>query len=150
MAKPYFGLFRTTVWKDSGMVEVETIMKTEVITITGETPIYEAIETMVANNLTGLPVVDDDMRLIGIITEKDVLTLLYNFEDKPGTVEDYMTEQVVSFDRHESLDDIAESFKHNHFRRVPIVTDGKLVGIISRRDIIGYISKMRKKDAAAV
>ncbi len=128
------------------MFEAKTIMKTRLITVNRQTPIYEAIRTMVENNITGLPVVDDDMTLIGIITEKDVLSLLYNIEDKPGKVEDFMTKGIVSFDQEDSLIDIAESFIKNHFRRVPIVAQGKLVGIVSRKDIIKYILKLRRED----
>ena len=68
-----------------------------------------------------------------------MLRILYNVEDKPGNVEDFMTEEVVCFQPTDSLIDIAESFIQNSFRRVPIVDDGKLVGIISRKDIIKYI-----------
>lgn len=128
------------------MFEAKTIMKTHLIIVKRQTPIYEAIRTMVENNITGLPVVDDDMTLIGIITEKDVLSLLYNIEDKPGKVEDFMTKGIVSFDQEDSLIDIAESFIKNHFRRVPIVAQGKLVGIVSRKDIIKYILKLRRED----
>lgn len=128
------------------MFEAKTIMKTHLIIVKRQTPIYEAIRTMVENNITGLPVVDDDMTLIGIITEKDVLSLLYNIEDKPSKVEDFMTKGIVSFDQEDSLIDIAESFIKNHFRRVPIVAQGKLVGIVSRKDIIKYILKLRRED----
>ena len=128
------------------MFEAKLIMETHLIIVKKETSIYEAIRTLVENNITGLPVVDDDMVLRGIITEKDVLSLLYNIEDKAGKVEDFMTKGIVSFDQEDSLIDIAESFIKNHFRRVPIVAQGKLVGIISRKDIIKYILKLRRKD----
>ena len=102
------------------------------------------------NNITGLPVVNDDMTLAGVITEKDVMRLLYANLNEPGKVEDFMTEKVISFDHQDSLIDIAESFINNHFRRVPILTNGKLAGIISRKDIIAYISNLRHKDDAAI
>ncbi len=131
------------------MFEVEAIMETNVITVKKDTPIYEAIQMLVDNKITGLPVVNDGMALTGMITEKDVLELLYNFEDKPGKVEDFMTKTVISFDHKDSLNDITESFMKNHFRRVPIVMDGKLVGIVSRKDVIRYISRLRQEDSAA-
>ena len=121
------------------MPEAETIMKTDLITVTKDTPIYEAIRILVENNITGLPVVNDDMTMAGVITEKDVMKLLYGNLNEPGKVGDFMTEKVISFDRQDSLIDIAESFMNNHFRRVPILTNGKLAGIISRKDIIKYI-----------
>ena len=132
------------------MFKAKDVMKTNLMTVGKDTPIHEAIRILVENNITGLPVVNDDMSLAGIISEKDMLGLLYNIEDKPGKVEDFMTEDVVWFDQQDSLIDITESFIANNFRRVPIVTDGRLVGIISRKDIIGYILKLRHKDKAAV
>ena len=132
------------------MFEAETVMKTDVITVTKDTPIYEVIRTLVENNITGLPVVNDEMALAGIITEKDVLKLLYENRCEPGSAEDFMTEKVISFAPQDSLINIARSFVDNHFRRVPIVADGKLVGIVSRKDIIALMLKLRRKDKAAV
>lgn len=128
------------------MFEAKTIMKTDLVIVNRQTEIYEAIKIMVENNITGLPVVNDDMTLAGIISEKDVLKLLYNIEDKPGHVENFMTKQVVAFNHDDSLIDIAESFINNHFRRVPILENGKIAGIISRKDMIAYILKLRHKD----
>ncbi len=132
------------------MFKAKDVMKTSLITVDRQTPIHEAIRILVENNITGLPVVNDNMSLAGIISEKDMLGLLYNIEDKPGTVQDFMTENVVCFDQEDSLIDITESFIGSSFRRVPIVADGKLVGIISRKDIIAYILKLRHKDKAEV
>jgi CBS domain-containing protein len=125
-------------------------MTTDLITVNTRTPIYEAIATLVQNNITGLPVVNDNMELAGVITEKDVLKLLYDIEDKPGTVEDFMTPKVVSFNCQDDLIDIADSFRKGDFRRVPILEHGKLVGIISRKDVIVHIAKLRHKDKAVV
>ncbi|MBW8038804.1 MAG: CBS domain-containing protein [Planctomycetes bacterium] len=132
------------------MFKAKTIMKTEVITVKKDTGIYEAIRIMVENNITGLPVVNDDMSLAGVISEKDVLKLLYNIEDQPGEVENFMTKGVVTFGQDDSLIDITECFIKNYFRRVPIMANGKLVGIISRKDIISYILKLRHKDKQPV
>ncbi len=132
------------------MFKAKDVMKTSLITVDRHTPIHQAIRVLVENNITGLPVVNDDMSLAGIISEKDMLGLLYNIEDKPGNVEDFMTESVICFGPEDSLIDITESFIESNFRRVPIVEEGKLVGIISRKDIIAYILKLRHKDKAAV
>ncbi len=128
------------------MFKAKEIMKTGVITVKKETGIYETIRILMVNNITGLPVVNDDMTLAGIISEKDVLRLLYNIEDKPGNVENFMTKDVITFDQEDSLIDIAESLIKNDFRRVPILKEGKLIGILSRKDIIAYILKLRHKD----
>jgi len=132
------------------MFKAADIMKADVITVNRQTDIYEAMRILVENNITGLPVVDDDMTLVGLISEKDALRLLYNTEDRPGSVADFMTENVVSFRSDDSLIDITETFIRNNFRRVPIVEDGRVVGIISRKDIIGCILKLRHRDKATV
>jgi len=120
-------------------------MKTNVISVEKDTEIYEAIRIMLDNNITGLPVANEDQTLAGVITEKDVLRLLYDSGDLPGTVESFMTRDVISFDKEDSLIDIVDSFISNHFRRVPILDEDKLVGIISRKDIIAYILQLRRK-----
>ena len=130
------------------MLEIKNAMTTNLLTVKRQTPIYEAIRILVDKNITGLPVVNDDMTLAGIISEKDVMKLLYDTENKQGIVEDFMTENPSSFDQDDSLIDVAECFIKNHFRRVPITSEGKLVGIVSRKDIIKYILKLRHKDKA--
>lgn len=132
------------------MFKVKEIMKTDVLTVKRKTGIYEAINMLVENNITGLPVVNEDMTVAGIISEKDVLRLLYDMEDKPGSVEDFMTKDVVCFDEEETLIDITEHLIKFDFRRVPILKDGKLVGILSRKDVIACILRLRHKIKATV
>jgi CBS domain-containing protein len=131
------------------MVKARDIMQRQVLTVGRDEDIYEAIRTMVSNNITGLPVLNPDETLAGIISEKDVLRLLYNIEDKPGRVEQYMTTDVVCFDQADSLHDVAESFIKNNFRRVPILNQGKLVGIISRKDVIRHIRNLKTQAGVA-
>lgn len=121
------------------MFDTKSIMTTNVIAVKKGTPIGKAMEILVAKNITGLPVVDNDMALIGIITEKDVLRLLFDLKNDSGIVEDFMTNDVVSFDQNVDIIAICEYLVSANFRRVPIVSEGKLVGIISRRDIMKYI-----------
>ena len=136
------------------MFRAKDIMVSAVISVKPETETYEAIRLLVENNITGLPVVNDDMTLAGIVSEKDVLKLLYyngdGTDENVATVEKYMTKKVISFDENENLIEICDSFIKNHFRRVPILSKGKLIGIISRRDIIKYILHLRHKDNVMV
>jgi CBS domain-containing protein len=127
------------------MFTAKDLMTTNVISVKKRTPIYDAIRTMVENNITGVPVVNDDMTLAGIISEKDVLQLLYDCKDLEkrdggiGKVEDFMTKDVVTFDKDENLLSICNCLMKRHFRRVPVLSDGKLAGIITRKDLIKYI-----------
>ncbi|MHC4475272.1 MAG: CBS domain-containing protein [Planctomycetota bacterium] len=125
------------------MFEIKNVMTKAVVTVTKHTLIGEAIKIMVEKDITGLPVVDDNMKLVGMVTEKDVLMLLYGIGDRPGMVEDFMTTEVVTFDQEDSLVDVCNCLLKNHFRRVAIVAGPKkkLVGIISRTDIIKCVSR---------
>jgi CBS domain-containing protein len=97
------------------------------------------VETLLERGVTGLPVVEDDMTLVGIITEKDVLKLLPAWIDESATVEQFMSDDVVSFETNTNLIEICECLINSDFRRVAIVSQGQLKGIISRKDIIKYI-----------
>jgi CBS domain-containing protein len=94
---------------------------------------------LVRDSVTGMPVVDDEMRLIGVVTEKDILKMLYN-KEKSKTVQELMTRDVVTFDQDDDLINIFKCLVNNSFRRVPVMSKGRLVGIISRRDIIKFLS----------
>ena len=127
-------------------------MNTNVVTISQDEDICEAMRMMALNNITGLPVIDNDGTLVGIITEKDVLVLLHsNLEDTSldrtvGTVGEFMTRKVVCFAPEDNLRDIAECLSTYDFRRVPILDHGKLVGIISRRDVIRHLRDLQQQD----
>ena len=131
------------------MLKAKSLMKTSVISVKTDTTIDEVISLLAKNNITGLPVVDDDMTLIGVVTEKDVLKLLSDhnlvatlpdLEASSVKVSEFMTTEVTTFNQDADLVDICDCLVQNNFRRVPILTDGKLAGIISRKDIIAVIS----------
>ena len=132
------------------MLKAKDIMTENVVSVKKDTPIYEALKLLAKYNITGIPVVREDMILVGVLSEKDVLRLFYAHEDEEeGTVNDFMTQPAVHFDEKESLLDICDCLTNNYFRRVPVTSEGKLVGIISRKDIIDYILQLRRKDAGS-
>lgn len=128
------------------MFKAKDIMSTDVITVTTDTPIYEAMRVLAVKGISGLPVIDSNMNLAGIISEKDMLHILIDGDiQTKQTVADYMNRKVASFDQDDDVLDICDFFIKSTFRRVPIVADGKLAGIISRHDIIKLILKLRAK-----
>ena len=131
------------------MLKVKDVMTKDVISVKKDTPIYEAMEIMRKKDITGMPVIEDDMTLVGVITEKDVLRLFYaNEEEKNETVGFFMTRPAVSYRENENLRSVCDFMMINYFRRVPVVSkQGKLVGIISRPDIIDYILEQRQQNA---
>jgi len=135
------GLPEESTKQHGDAVLARDVMKRGLLTVQRETPIYEAMDIIATRNITGLPVVDDYMNLIGIVSEKDMLKLLYDPNVKAGRTEEFMTEEVVSFDHDSDLTDVCDCLINNRFRRVPILDRGKVVGIISRADVITYILK---------
>lgn len=130
------------------MLKARDIMTENPVSVQKDTPIYEALELLAKHNVSGIPVVREDMILVGVLSEKDILSLLYAHEsDKEKTVNDFMTHPAVHFDEDESLLDVCDCLANNYFRRVPVTSKGKLVGVISRKDIIDYILQLRRESA---
>jgi CBS domain-containing protein len=139
-----------TPGQDGAEPLVHEVMTAGLLTTTPERPVGEAVRILVAHHITGVPVVDDAMRLVGILTEKDVLSLLDVGSGQAlrgpacsWRVGEVMTRNVTSFNANDSLFDVCECLAHNSFRRVPILDGGKLVGIVSRADLVLYILKNR-------
>jgi CBS domain-containing protein len=119
------------------MLKAKDIMTREVVSISRDTPAAQALKTLLDKEITGMPVVDEDMALVGIVTEKDLLALFQEGEDaKDKTVADYMTAPAVHFDENERFYDIWRCLLDVTFRRVPVTRKGKVVGIVSRPDVL--------------
>lgn len=122
------------------MLETKDVMTKDVICIKKDTPVVEALKLMVNNNVTGIPVVEEDRTLVGILSEQDVLRLFHTFnEEKDRTVSEFMTQPAIHFGQDERLIDVCYCLRDNSIRRVPVTSDGKVVGVISRSDIIKCI-----------
>jgi CBS domain-containing protein len=127
------------------MIKAKDIMTEETISVKEDTPILEAVELMVKHDISGMPVVEDDLTLVGVLSEKDVIELFYNnAEDEKKTVGDFMTQPPIYFDADDSLKDVCDFLVKNIFRRVPITSKGKLVGIISVRDVLETVLERKR------
>ncbi len=130
------------------MLEAKDIMTRNVVCIKKNIPVVDAIRLMSKNNITGIPVVEDDMTLIGILSEQDVLRLFHTYDDeKDRTVNDFMTQPAIHFEEVECLLDVCYCLRDNSIRRVPVTSNGKVVGVISRSDILKYILQLCDEDA---
>jgi CBS domain-containing protein len=130
------------------MLKAKDIMTKQVVCITKETPIFEAIRLMAEKNITGIPVVKDDLILVGMLSEQDVLRLFHTYEDeKDRTVNDFMTQPAIHFEEHEPLLDVCYCLRDNAIRRVPITSNGKVSGVISRSDILKRILQQSEKSS---
>lgn len=122
--------------------KIEEFMDTVVPTLSPSTEIFAAVSFLLQNRVTGAPVVDKDRRIVGILTEYDCLRLMAEGTqaDIPGgVVADFMTRDVTTVGSKTDIYYVAGLFLKNRFRRLPVVQDGKLVGAITRFDILRII-----------
>lgn len=142
-------------------------MTTEVITVKPDQNIEEVARLLSNNKISGLPVVDTEGRLVGVITENDLIhrartlhipfyvTLFDSiiFLENPvrfnedlkklgaSRVEEIMTKKVTTVEEDTPVSEIARTMTEKSINRVPVVRDGKLVGIVSRNDIVRSLVK---------
>ena len=122
------------------MFELKDIMTRNVVSIQKDIPVVDAIRLMSENNITGIPVVEEDKTLVGMLSEQDVLRLVHTYNDeKDRTVNDFMTQPAIHFEANESLRDVCYSLRDNSIRRVPVTSNGRVVGVVSRSDILKCI-----------
>lgn len=118
---------------------VADIMATRLITFTPDMNIHEAIRILLDKRVSGAPVVDTDGALVGMLSKKDCLKIVFSsqyHDDWGGPVRDFMTTPVETLDAGLDLVSAAQHFLDSHFRRFPVLRDGKLVGQVSRYDIL--------------
>lgn len=126
------------------MLKARDVMTTEVITIDPETMLEEAIEKLVNNKISGMPVCDKAGHIIGMISEKDILNFIFSGNIKNTKVKEAMSSHIIGFPPDAELDKIALVMGEKQIRRVPIIENGKLLGIVSRRSIIKIVLSMPK------
>ncbi|MCB0550794.1 MAG: CBS domain-containing protein [Phaeodactylibacter sp.] len=126
---------------------VTKFMATKLITFTPETPINEAIDTILKKKISGAPVLNEKNELAGMLSEVDCLRILlegpYNEEpEKMTTVADYMSTSVKTISADKTILDAAYEFVNSGFKRLPVTDKGELIGQISRVDVLRAIQKM--------
>jgi len=124
--------------------KVRDHMDTEVHCVAPGTPILDAVDFLLAHHVTGAPVVDTLGHLVGMLSERDCLRLLAKGVDEDlrnRTVSEFMISEVVSVPPDMDIYWVAGIFLGSTVRRLPVVEDGKLVGAITRFDILRVIQK---------
>ncbi len=119
------------------------IMTADVVSVGTNTTIEEAADLFELYGVSGLPVVDDEDRLLGMITEYDLLQSLRTLEMR-GTVADFMTTDTIAVEENATLVEIINTLLSSHIRYVPVARNGKLVGMVSRRDFL-FAGKIRQQ-----
>ncbi len=148
-------------------IKAKDIMTSNVVTLKKEMGVKEAAEILLEKGIGGAPVVDDEGNVVGMVTESDLIMedvklhfptfihllsgIIYlesikAFEEKlkkaaAVKVEDVMSKKVISVTEDASIEDIATLMIEKGISRVPVVREGKLVGLVSKRDIVRTIAQ---------
>lgn len=110
------------------------IMSREIVTVGSDMLVEDAAKLLAYHNISGMPVEDPDGKVVGIVSEADVIGHI------GATVEDVMTPEVVSVGEDATVEEIATLMAQHRIKRVPVMTNGTLLGMVSRSDIVRAIA----------
>ncbi len=122
-------------------------MAASLVTFTPNTPVLDAIHQLIEKRISGAPVVDQHGDLVGMLTEQDclkvALTAGYHGE-LGGRVAEYMAQDVETIDAGTNIVDLARKFVDGHYRRFPVMDDNRMVGQISRHDVLRALGDLAR------
>lgn len=127
------------------MYQAKDTMNSNVVSIHPEASIEQAIQKLLDHNVSGMPVIDASGKLVGVISEFQLLEVVYDPNLKGAEVQGFMTRDVITVDESALLATVASLFIVHRIRRIPVVRDGKVVGVVSRRDLLRYIVETGSK-----
>ena len=130
---------------------VRDYMTRELITFRPDQSVEEVIDLLIKHRISGGPVVDEDGKLVGVISEGDCIKHLsesryFNMPMEEGTVSGRMIHNVETIDGNMNIFDAANKFLTARRRRFPILEDGRLVGQISQKDILKATVRLKSQN----
>jgi CBS domain-containing protein len=118
------------------MRRARDVMIVDLLAIRADATVEEAIRSLLDHRVSGAPVVDQQGCLVGIVSEFQLLEAIYRPEVKLEQVRDLMTKDVITVTEDAALSEVANLLLLHRIRRVPVVRAGRLVGIVTRRDLL--------------
>ena len=126
-------------------VEVREYMQTDPPRVSPDEDLFAAVRLMVRERLSGVCVVDEAGRLVGVLSELDclraILVARYENRGSVGKVGDFMTTEVVTASPRDDIVDVAADMLKNRHRRRPVVEEGRLVGQITCRRLLRAVTE---------
>lgn len=114
-------------------------MTKEVVTATENTPVGQICELLIRNKLSGLPVVDKGRRIVGFVSERNIIAQVSSKDFMKKTAKDVMSKEVLYVKEDMPADEISKAFAQTPYRNIPVVRGKKVVGIVSRKDMINRL-----------
>lgn len=125
---------------------VKDVMRTRIVSLRPETDLMDAMQLLATHRVSGAPVIDARGNLVGILSERDglhsVVTGCYLGACGCGPVEDFMSTDVKTVDTGTSLLEVAQLFDRTKYRRFPVLDENHVVGLVTRRDVVGLLMAM--------
>jgi CBS domain-containing protein len=118
----------------SPVLKARDIMAREIVTVGSDMLVEDAAKLLAYHNISGMPVEDPDGKVVGIVSEADVIGHI------GAIVSDVMTEDVISVGEEATVEEIATLLAEHRIKRVPVMSDGALRGMVSRSDIVRAIA----------
>ncbi len=131
------------------MIRAKDIMNADVIAVDPDDAVEKVMGQMIDKGISGLPVVDMSGQLVGIITEFDLLDMVWDPNTGKNKVYHYMTRDIRTVDEEDELVDVAEMFRMLSIRRLLVMRGEQVAGVISRRDLIRHVLRIRGQASEA-
>lgn len=145
-------------------MQARDVMTTALVTAAPETPIEEIARLMTRNGISGVPILDADRAVVGMVSEGDLMSRVEGAEDAPrgslarilfgegGSTADFirqrgrlardiMTRNVIAVPPEMPVGEIARLVERQHIKRVPVVEDGRIVGLVSRANLLHALAR---------
>lgn len=122
------------------MAGIETLVVTEMVTASGNDTVAEAVERMARNHIGAVLIIEDGA-LRGLFSERDLLTRVIAENRNPVTTKlrEVATRDLVTIDMREPLKTVLDVFRQRKFRHLPVLDQGRPIGILSTRDFLAFI-----------
>lgn len=124
---------------------VKDYMSGKLVTFTPDTDVLDAIHELVKHGISGAPVLDDTGNLVGMLSEFDCMKVVLSagYHGEPGgPVSELMATDVKTVRAEVSIVDMADIFMESGLRRYPVISGNRLVGQISRRDVLRALTEL--------
>jgi len=120
------------------MTKIRDIMNTRVIAIRPDATLEEAIHILTEHHIGGAPVVADDGAVVGVVSELALIDVVFDANARFAPIERYMNPEIQVVHPDDSLSRASQLFALYSFRRLPVVDHGRLVGVLTRRDLMNH------------